>query len=305
MRLSLTASGDDNLKTVKQLLKGRLQLSEKLIKRLKFSDKILLNSIPVHVNATVREGDLLEALVESDEYNEEIIPEPMKLDILYEDDTLIAINKPADTVVHPTFGHFTGTLANGLMYYLLNKGIKTLIRPVSRLDRDTSGITVFALNPFIQENLVRQMHDRSYIKEYVGIVHGVPHMDSGTVDLPIQRQEGSIMLRHISPGGAPSVTHYEVLERFSDTALLRFVLETGRTHQIRVHCQATGHPLLGDSLYPLPVFTNNHAGLMNRQALHSRRTVFTHPFTKKALSLEASIPEDMMNAVEILRNKQF
>lgn len=303
MKLSLTINSEDHAKTVKQLLKGKLHVSERLIKQLKFSDKILLNAVPVHVNAVVKEGDLLEALVESEEYNENIIPEPMDLEILYEDENLIAINKPPNMVVHPTFSHLTGTVANGLMHHLLDKGVKTLVRPVSRLDRDTSGIILFALNPFIQQGLIRQMNNKTFTKEYIGLVHGIFDRDSGMIDLPIERQEGSIMLRHVSPEGAPSVTHYEVLERFSNAAYLRFMLETGRTHQIRVHCQAAGHPLIGDTLYPLPAFEGIYEGLMSRQALHSRRAIFTHPYTNKILDLYAPIPDDIINALEILRNK--
>lgn len=204
-------------------------------------------------------------------------------------------------VVHPTFRHFSGTVANGLMYHLLQKGIKTLVRPVSRLDRDTSGIIIFAMNPFIQENLIRQMHSNSYIKEYIGLVYGSFEEVCGTISLPIERLPGSIMLRHTTAGGAPSVTHYEVLERFDDATFLKFTLETGRTHQIRVHCQATGHPLIGDTLYPLSSFEGRHEGLMSRQALHSARTLFTHPFTNKILELEAPIPADIKHSLEILR----
>jgi 23S rRNA pseudouridine1911/1915/1917 synthase len=301
MRLSITVAPEDNEKNVKYILKSRLCLSERLVKKLKYSGKILLNSVPVHVNVPVHAGDLLEALVDLEEANEDILPEPLELDILYEDDMLIAVNKAPDTVVHPTFGHLTGTVANALMHHLLQKNIKTLIRPVSRLDRDTSGIIVFALNPFIQEKLVRQMHSNTFIKEYTGIVHGSFGEPVGTINLSIARLEGSIMLRHISPDGAPSVTHYEVLEQFKDTAFLKFRLETGRTHQIRVHSQATGHPLLGDTLYPLPGFEGRHEGLMSRQALHSRRTSFLHPYTNRPLELEAPIPSDMQAALEILR----
>lgn len=302
MKLSLTVTPENHAKTVKQLLKGNMHISERLIKQMKFSGRILLNTVPVHVNAVVKEGDLLEAVVESEEYNENIIPEPMDLDILYEDENLIAINKPPNTVVHPTFRHHTGTVANGLMHYLLCKGVKTLVRPVSRLDRDTSGIILFALNPFIQQGLINQMHNKTFTKEYIGLVHGAFDQSSGTIDLPIQRLDGSIMLRHISSEGSPSVTHYEILENFPEAAYLKYILETGRTHQIRVHCQAIGHPLIGDTLYPLPEFDHIYEGLMSRQALHSRRVTFTHPFTNKVLDLEASIPDDIMHALEILRN---
>lgn len=302
MRLSIIVSAKDKDKSVKQVLKGELQLSERLVKQLKLSGKILLNSVPVHVNRKVSEGDLLEALVEFDECNDSITPEPMDLDILYEDETLIAINKPPDMVVHPTFRHQTGTVANGLMHHLLEKGIKTLVRPVSRLDRNTSGIILFALNPYIQECLIRQMHDKTFIKEYIGIVHGTFSQDKGTINLPIQRLEGSIMLRHTTQEGLPSVTHYEVQERFSDSTCLKFVLETGRTHQIRVHCQAIGHPLIGDTLYPLPALENDHKDLIPRHCLHSHLANFTHPYAKMPLEIKAPIPQDIIRAMEILRN---
>lgn len=303
MKLSFIISSDDTGKTVKYILKNRLNISEHLVKKMKFSDRIMLNSASVHVNAPVKEGDIVEACIDADESNEAVVPEPMKLDIIFEDESLIVINKPSDMVVHPTTRHFTGTIANGLMYYLLQKNIKTLVRPVSRLDRDTSGIIVFALNPFVQESLIRQMHSKTYLKEYIGIVHGSFSSSAGTIDLPIERLEGSIMLRHISNSGAPSVTHYEVLEQYNNAALLKFILETGRTHQIRVHCQAIGHPLVGDTLYPLPQFECVYDSLMSRQALHSFHASFKHPVTGEQLDFTASIPSDMNSALEILRNK--
>ena len=261
----------------------------------------MLNSVPVHVNVKVSEGDILEALIEFDEQNEDIIPEKMDLDIIYEDDCIIAVNKPPGMVVHPSASHFTGTVANGLMYYLLSKGKRTLIRPVSRLDRDTSGVIVFALNPYIQNALVYQMRKNTYRKEYLGIVHGTFPSSHGTIDLPIERLPGSIMLRRVSDDGAPSVTHYEVIEQFDDCAFLKFRLVTGRTHQIRVHCQAAGHPLLGDTLYTLPEYENRHTGLINRQALHSALVSFSHPISGSPVTLSAPLPDDMLHALEILR----
>lgn len=301
MRLTVTIPSSDDGKTVKYILKNRLNISERLVKRLKFSNKVLLNSQPVHVNTQVTNGDFLEAIVEFDEVNDDIIPENMDLDIIYEDDNIIAVNKPANAVIHPTSSHFTGTVANGLMYHLLNKGVKTLIRPVSRLDRNTSGIVVFALNPFIQESLVRQMKSFKYIKEYVGIVHGIIEESKGTINKRIARVPDSIMLRHVTEDGAPSVTHFEVLERFRGATLVKFLLETGRTHQIRVHCQHIGHPLIGDELYSLPLYEDNYKGLIERQCLHSSHTSFIHPFTMSNIDLLAPIPSDMQNALEILR----
>jgi len=301
MKLETIISSQDCSKTVKHILKTKLHLSERLIKKLKYSGAILLNSVPVHINARPSEGDVLEALISSDEQNENIIPEKMDLDIIYEDDCMIAVNKPPNMVVHPSVRHFTGTVANGLMHHLLGKGIRTLIRPVSRLDKDTSGVIVFALNPYVQDNLIRQMKCNAYIKEYIGIVHGTLPSRSGTIELPIERAPGSIMLRQVSATGSPSVTCYEVIEQFCGAAYMRFVLQTGRTHQIRVHCQAIGHPLLGDTLYTLPEFEENYHGLIDRQALHSLRTILCHPLTGKQIVLDAAVPDDIMHALEILK----
>lgn len=304
MKLTYILSEEDNLKTVKHILKNRLNLSERLVKKLKYADLIFCNTKPVHINAPVSTGDRIEVNVDFDETNEDIVPEPMDLEIIYEDESMIAINKPPNTVVHPTSSHFTGTVANGVMHYLLKKGIKTRIRPVSRLDRDTSGIILFALNPYIQERLIQQMHCNNYFKQYKGIVYGFVGQESGTIDLPIDRKPDSIMLRHVSQSGAPSITHFEVIERLNNTTFMNFVLETGRTHQIRVHCQAIGHPLVGDTLYPFLETPDNRLKTeapIGRQALHSYKTVFTHPLNNSILELTAPLPVDFMHALEILR----
>ena len=209
---------------------------------------------------------------------------------------MIAINKKAGIVVHPTSNHFSGTIANGIMYYYKQNGISKRVRPVSRLDRDTSGIIIFAKNQFIQESLIRQMKDKSFCKVYVGIVTGSLSQDKGTIDLPIERMPGSIILRHISQTGAPSITHFEVIERYPTATFVRFVLETGRTHQIRVHCQAIGHPLLGETLY-----SDLQTNLIERQSLHSIKVSFNHPQTLKKVVLEVPLPEDINNVLEILR----
>jgi len=291
-------------RTVKHIMKNHMELSERLVKKLKYSNKILCNSVPVHTNAIVQPGDVVEAVIEFVEDCPGIIPESISLDIIFEDECLIAVNKPPHMVVHPTCSHPSGTLANGVVHYLINKGESIKIRPVSRLDRDTSGVIIFAKNQFVQENLVKQM-GRSFVKEYIGIVHGRVENDEGTIDLPIERKPGSIMLRHVSPTGSASVTHYKVLERFDNATLLSFRLETGRTHQIRVHCQAIGHPLMGDTLYTfpddkgMPVFPEKP--LIGRQALHSHKASFIHPVNKNTVVLTAPIPDDISKVLEILK----
>lgn len=280
-------------------------MSGRLVKKTKFAGKILCNSIPVHIDLIVSEGDKIEVLVEFDEVNDEIIPQDIPIEIIYEDDNLIAVNKQPGIVVHPSSNHPSGTVANGLMLYYLNNDIRTRIRPISRLDRDTSGIILFAKNQFAQENLIRQMSSKTFTKEYTGIVTGIIEASSGTIDMPIDRKPDSIMLRHVSPEGAPSVTHYRVIEYLNNATLLRFLLETGRTHQIRVHCQAIGHPLIGDTLYPSldpeRAAADETVFPMSRQALHSSKTTFLHPITGKPVQLSAQLPADIQEALEILK----
>lgn len=298
MILEHTIGTEDAGRQLKYILKSRLQLSTRLVKKLKDQRGILINDIPVKVNYIVNEEDKLKVMLELEEDCEHIEPQNIPIDIIYEDDCLIVLNKQSGIVVHPTFSHPDSTIANGIVYYLKQQGVSKKVRPVSRLDRDTSGIIIFAKNQFAQEMLIRQMQAKVFQKEYIGIVSGIPASKSGTIDLPIERKPDSIMLRHISDTGAPSITHYEVLESFPEynAALLRFRLETGRTHQIRVHCLAMGFPIYGDTLY-----TDRIDFLISRQALHSHTTKIIHPGTQKEVIFTAGIPDDIKKVLEIMR----
>ncbi len=296
MILKHVVTPEDDGKTVKHILKNRLQLSERLVKKLKYESKILCNSTPIRINEFVSSEDIVEAQIDFIENAGDIVPENIDIDIIHEDDCLIVVNKRPDTVVHPTFGHLSGTVANAIMYHMTKKGEFKKIRPVSRLDRDTSGIIIFAKNPFVQEALIRQMNLNTFKKEYIGIVHGIVRDTAGTICLPIERKPGSIMLRHVSDTGYKSVTHYKVLEYLNRATYLKFGLETGRTHQIRVHCQAIGHPLMGDTLYS-DIITS----LINRQALHSYKVSFIHPASNARFELKAPIPEDISSLLKNLR----
>lgn len=299
MILEHTIGAGDVGKPVKFILKGKLQLSERLVKKLKYQNKILINEVPVKVNHIVKENDKLKVELELEEDCENIEPQNIPIDIIYEDACLLVLNKQPGIVVHPTFCHPDSTIANGIVYYLKQQGISKKVRPVSRLDRDTSGIIIFAKNQFAQEMLIKQMQNKTFEKEYIGIVQGIPSSKNGTIDLPIARKPESIMLRCISDIGAPSITHYEVTESFPkfNAALLRFKLETGRTHQIRVHCQAMGFPIYGDTLY-----SDCTELLISRQALHSHTTKITHPETHKEVVFNAGLPNDIKNVLEIMRN---
>jgi 23S rRNA pseudouridine1911/1915/1917 synthase len=296
MVLKHTVASEDSGKTVKYILKARLMLSERLVKKLKYSSKILCNSIPVRVNEYVNEGARIEAHIDFIEESPDITPQDIGIEIIFEDDCMIAVNKQPNIVVHPTCSHPDATVANAVMYHMLKNGEFNKIRPVSRLDRDTSGVIIFAKNQFVQEALIRQMNSNGFKKEYLGVVHGTVNKTSGTINLPIERKPGSIMLRQVSPTGDISVTHYNVLEYLEGATYLKFILETGRTHQIRVHCQAIGHPLIGDTLYS-DIITQ----MINRQALHSYKASFTHPLTNNEMVLTAPVPDDINSLLKILR----
>lgn len=299
MILEYKAELSDLGKPLKYILKGNLKLSERLVKKLKFNNKIYVNNEPVHVNYIVKENDHISVELDFEEDCEYIEPQNLPIDIIHEDSCLLVLNKQPGIVVHPTCSHPDSTIANGIVYYLKQKGISKKVRPVSRLDRETSGVIIFAKNQFAQEALIKQMQAKIFKKEYIGIASGIPSCNTGTIDLPIDRKPGSIMLRHISEDGAPSITHYEVLESFLPykAALLRFKLETGRTHQIRVHCQAMGFPIYGDTLY-----SESNDLLISRQALHSHITRIIHPETQKEVVFTAELPSDMVEVLEIMRN---
>jgi len=296
LRLTYFIKQEDSGKTVEIILKYKLNLSSRLIKKLKYLDRIHCNSSPVHVNHIVKDGDIIDVLIDVEEEETDIEPEELPISIIYEDNGLIVLNKQAGIVVHPTAYHRSGTIANALAYHFKNRREQRKIRPVSRLDKDTTGIIIFAKNQYIQEQLIQQMSSKTFIKEYIGVVSGIVQDKTGTIDLPIDRKPGSIMERHISSSGLRAVTHYEVLEYLNDATCLRFYLETGRTHQIRVHCKAIGHPLIGDTLY-----SDRPSVLIDRQALHSSRVSFMHPVTQTQIQLSAPIPQDMEKLLEILR----
>ena len=219
-------------------------------------------------------------------------PQNIPLDIVYEDDDLMIINKQPGLIVHPTKGHPTGTVANALMYYMEQTGKPFKIRFVNRLDMDTSGLLVVAKNSYTQNDYTKQMKENTVEKRYVAVVKGIVESDEGTIDLPIGRPDPDHVKRGVMKDGAPSVTHYKVLDRYNGYSLVELLLETGRTHQIRVHMSHIGHPVLGDWLYeglnPL---------LIDRQALHAAKLTFTHPMTKKRMTFEAPIPEDIKKAI--------
>lgn len=219
-----------------------------------------------------------------------IIPVSMPLSILYEDEDILVINKPADMPVHPSIGNYTNTLANGVAAYLDAKGEHSPFRCINRLDRDTSGALILAKNAFSAAVLSTQMRNRQIRRTYLAVVEGITP-PNGTISAPISRVDDSVIERHVDfLHGEPAVTHYERLETKNEHSLLEIHLETGRTHQIRVHMGYIGHPLPADYLYH-PVYD-----CFKRQPLHSLQLEFRHPLTDKSMCLLAPVPEDMCNA---------
>lgn len=290
MRLAYVNSS--KYSNVKEVLKAEFSMSDRLLLKLKKLDKIYLNGNVTSVNHPVLENDLIECYLDYEEDNSNIIPTEMPLNIIYEDEAYIVVNKPAGIPVHPSMDHYTDSLSNEIAFYFNQIGLKKKIRPVNRLDKDTSGIVIFAKNEYIQECLVRQMKSKEFIKRYIAVVNGNLDNLEGTINAPIARKEGSIIERCVSETGDIAITHYKVLKRKTDFDIVECILETGRTHQIRVHFAYLGHSLLSDTLY------GTSSSLINRQALHAYKVEFTHPLSKKKVKYIATVPEDLNKLME-------
>ncbi|GIP38776.1 RNA pseudouridine synthase [Paenibacillus sp. J31TS4] len=279
---------------LRTVLRSRMGISRKLLSRLKLTEQgITVNGIRRYIDIKVAAGDLVEVRME-EEQSDDILPEPMELSILYEDEQLLIVDKPAGMVVHPTHGHYVHTLANGVVHHWLERGEKVRFRPVHRLDQETSGVLAIAKNPYVHQHISEQMKAGTVDKDYLAIVYGNPAQDAGTIDEPIDRDPEQPHLRIVTPSGYPAVTHYRVERRFGVAALLAVRLETGRTHQIRVHMQAIGHPLIGDKLYKPRKGATPLAGLpLDRHALHAHRLGLVHPGTGERMTFTAPLPPDL------------
>lgn len=271
MVLEHRADRDGKLLT---FLRRELGLSSSLVKRLKWRDAFAVNGQPVHTDHLVRTGDVIRA--DLSEELPDFPPEDGELEILYEDDALLAVDKPAGLLMHPTFYRITGTLANRLLGYYRKTGQSCAVHPVSRLDRDTFGVTLFAKNAHIHAAMVRAHQEGRIEKTYHALVCGGPAAESGIWHWPIARVEGGSLLRQVHPDGQPAETRYQVLSRQADTSMLALTPVTGRTHQLRVHCAYAGCPILGDPQYGGAAAVR--PGLTHQQLLAARLT-FLHPVT--------------------------
>lgn len=284
---------DDNL-TLREVLLDKLNFSVRYVSKLKRFKTVNVNKNFKKLDKKVKKGDLIEVSIQEDMAN--FKPQDLNLDIVYDDFDLIVVNKPPFMVVHPTKSHFENTMANGVTDYIVKKGEAVKIRFVNRLDMNTSGLVIVAKNPFAQHVLSSEMKEEGFDKKYITVVKGVVEKDQDTVEEPIYRPTDDSVKRIVDPRGQESITHYKVIERLKGATVLEVKLETGRTHQIRVHMSHIGHPIIGDELYG-----SLDEDLINRQALHAYSLKFKQPRTKEILEFKTDIPQDMKKLIEKLR----
>ncbi len=268
--------------------------SAEVIKKLKkINRSVLVNGQWEYMNYKLQSGDKLTIHIKEEASSEKILPVKLDFEIIYEDEDILVINKPANMPIHPSLNNYENSLANGLAYYFSKKNVPFVFRCVNRLDRDTSGLTLIAKHMLSAGILSTQIVNREIHREYRAIVKGTLPQKEGIIDAPIGRKDTSIIERMIDfEHGEHAVTHYRVIEEKNGHSLISLWLETGRTHQIRVHMKYLGYPLIGDFIYN-PDFEH-----ITRQALHSYRLTFTHPITKQPLEFTCEVPEDFQKILQ-------
>lgn len=284
---------DENL-TLKEVLLDKLNFSVRSLSKMKRYKTVKVNNKYIRPGDKINKGDLIEVKIEED--MADFKPQDLKLPILYDDFDIIMVNKPPFMVVHPTKSHFENTIANGVTHYVVEKSENVKIRFVNRLDMNTSGLVIVAKNPYAQFVLSSDMKEDKVEKMYIAVVKGVVKEDFGTINEPIYRPTDDSIKRIVHEEGQPSVTHFEVVERLKDATVLKLKLETGRTHQIRVHLNHIGHGIIGDELYGYV-----DENLINRQALHAFSLKFKQPRTREDLEFKAPLPKDMEELIEKLK----
>ncbi|HLF52709.1 RluA family pseudouridine synthase [Flavobacterium sp.] len=280
---------------------------------------IYVNDLPVRSNYKVKPFDVVRIMLTHPPFENRVDPENIPLDIVYEDDALLLINKPAGLVVHPGHGNYTGTLVNALAYHFENLPMNSSERPglVHRIDKDTTGLLVIAKTEAAMTHLAKQFEAKTSEREYVALVWGTMKEDQGTIEGNIARHVKDRMQMSVFDDpeiGKPAVTHYKVLERFGYVTLVSCILETGRTHQIRVHMKHIGHPIFNDERYggnlilkgttftKYKQFIDNCFKALPRQALHAKTLGFIHPTTGEMMRFDTELPQDMQDCIEKWRN---
>ena len=272
---------------IREYLKEEMGLSSRLIRGAALDKRILVNNNPVKMNYVLKADDNILINLKKKE-SQNIEPEKIEIEIVYEDSDIIVVNKRPNMVVHPTKRYQSGTLANALLYYFKETNQDCIVRLVSRLDMDTSGLIIIAKNQYAHMELSKDMQQNGIEKRYLALVHGHMEQMEGTIDKPIYRPEiEGNMRRVVDERGQRSITHYKVVERLKNADLVECLLETGRTHQIRVHLNSLHHPLIGDQLY------GKSSPFINRMALHAYRLEFVHPLSNQPMMIECPLPFDM------------
>lgn len=301
---TVTAEAEDAGTRADVFLAAKLGVSRSNMQKLLEDGRVKRGEKIIKANYKVRAGEMFVVDIPEPEPIE-AVPENIPLDIIYEDDDVVVLNKARGMVVHPAPGNYTGTLVNALLYHCSNlSGINSAIRPgiVHRLDKDTSGIMIVAKNDAAHISLSQQIQSKNAVRTYLAVVRGNIKTDSGTIETQIARDKTDRKkMAVVKEGGRDAITDYEVLERFGKYTLVRCKLRTGRTHQIRVHMEYLGYPLVGDPKYS-PMKT---PFAIKGQALHSHTLEFTHPRTGERMKFEAPLPEDMHKIITRLHNGQF
>ena len=288
--ISYQINGLEKPQKISGFLKEKGYSRQNLVDLRKDEQAICLNGTYVHMNHMLAEGDVLTVWIRETENSGQIRPVKLPFSIVYEDEDLLVINKPAGMPVHPSRGNPENSLGNALAWYFKEQGVPFVFRCINRLDRDTTGALILAKNPLSAAILSVQMKKRQILRTYLALVDGLLP-DSGTINAPIARMEGSVITREVNfETGESAITHYERLAAGKEYSLAELHLETGRTHQIRVHMKYIGHPLPGDYLY------NPDYRRINRQPLHSYQLEFTHPTTGKVMLFTAPLPIDFISA---------
>ncbi|KXZ40220.1 23S rRNA pseudouridine1911/1915/1917 synthase [Alkalithermobacter thermoalcaliphilus JW-YL-7 = DSM 7308] len=281
-------------KTLKQVLVDELNMSIRFLSKLKKDKSIFVNNQFQRYDYILKDNDIIKIQIIEESSNFE--PENIDIQILYEDFDILVINKPSNIVVHPTKSHPNNTIANALAYYFKTKGENVRIRFVNRLDMNTSGLLIVAKNSYAHHILSEDMKQNKVTKKYLAVVKGVVKEDFKTINAPIYRETDDSILRSVDERGQKSITHLKTVQRLKDSTIVELLLETGRTHQIRVHLSYIGYPIIGDELYGYV-----DEDLIKRQALHAIELEFLQPRTKEKIHITAQIPDDMQNLINKLR----
>lgn len=278
MKVKYLVNEKDENKNINEILIQQLDFSNRLLAKVIRKNCVYLNNKICDTRNTPKIDDIITVDLSYEEDNSNIVPKKMNLNIIYEDEWFIVLDKPAGIAIHPSCEHYDNSLSNGLKSHFDKISLKKKIRPINRLDLYTSGLCIFAKCEYIQELFIKQMVNNQFEKFYLCIVEGNLKEKSGTLSFPISRKKNSIIEREVNANGQISITHFKVLKESNTLSLVECLLETGRTHQIRVHFSYIGHPLLGDSLY------GNPSNLISGQALHSYKINLIHPILKEKMT---------------------